>query len=241
MRKIEIITVVLTLLVLLAMPSKASPLVFEDEKGDVIDGITNSTVSKSGADIKRLIYSQYDSGKVIISLEVYGEIDPYTYYTIALTTVEGNKKIGYAIAYLKSEEIAKSLELNETVNKVLAVENESLDETTSLDHKFEIINEDTLRVTFNLLSPEESISEIAVITMGLEWNQGLNGWLPRYMDLLNCTVEQSQPQQTDNENQTQPSNNENQQNNKGSPGFEAILLLPAILIALLILRNKKNL
>ncbi len=241
MRKIATITVVLTLLVLLAMPSKASPLVFEDEKGDVADILTQSNISKSGTDIKRLIYYQYDSGKVIVSLEVYGEIDPHTYYTVALTTTEGNKKIGYAIAYLKSEEIAKNLGVNETVNKVLAVENESFNKTISLDHKFEIINKDTLRVTFNLLSPGESIREIAVMTWGLEWNQGLNGWFPRYMDFLNCTVEQSQPQQTDNENQTQPSNNENQQDNKGSPGFEAILLLPAILIALLILRNKKNL
>ena len=244
MRKIAIITIVLTLLVLLAMPSKASPLVFEDEKGDVakFDLATEnvSYVSKSGVDITRLVYYQSSTGMVQISLTVDGEIDPNVVYTISFNTTDGNKKvINYVVTYSENEELQKNLgNLSEIVNAVVAtlIENGSVNNVTKLDPKFEKFGKNKLRVTFNLLSPNESLRDVAVLTYG--WD--LQSYC-YYVDSLNCTVEQSQPQQTDNENQTQPSNDENQQNNGGIPGFEAILLLPAILIALLILRNKKNL
>jgi hypothetical protein len=108
--------------------------------------------------------------------------------------------------------------------------------------KFEKVKENTLRVTFDLLSPKESLRKVGVMTIGYEWSNSFNFWIPNYLDMLNYTIEQNQSQQTNNENQSQPTSSDNQQNNnQGSPGFEAILLLPAILVVLLILRNKKNL
>jgi len=263
MHKIAIISTALVLAVLFAIPAKAGYVrVFEDEKGDVIDLWTNNTVSKAGTDIKKLKYYQYNSGKVAVSLEVYGKIDPSTWYTIYLCTTEGDEKADYQITYIPSGNLRESFEkareeLPEELEGVAAIEDgvvvEKGDINKTLDHKTEIIKTgedgDTLRITFDLVSPKESLESIDVMTVGFEWYElgGTSEWFPHYVDFLNCTVEQNQSHQTNSGKQNQPSNNENQRSNRGGLGTGAIIMLPAVLVVLLILvvllvlRSKKKL
>ena len=235
MRKTVAIAISFILIMLIVTPTKASfSKVIEDDKGDVISVLTNGTTSKPDVDIKKLTYYQYDNGRVVLSLQVYGEIDPNSEYWILLSTSDGKENATYLITYTQNPVLLE----NESSESVLVMKGDIdkvLDNST-----FEEINKDTLRVTFYLLSPKESLTGIEAITFCGEQMSG--EWIPLYMDELNYTTEQSQSQQNQNQNGgDQGGGQNNEGGEKKSPGFEIIILLAAVFISALILIRKKKL
>ena len=236
MKRFFIVVVSITLIALFVMPVRASSFrqVVEDKKGDVLSALTEEPIDKPEIDIKRLTYYQYESGKVVISLQVHGKIDQTCVYQILFNTTDGKTEAFYWIFYTKNPFMMEE-ELNPPFVVMKKGEKE---ETLTDDDIFTIINENTLRVTFSLFDHDEKVVSIIGQTFNMPvsesdinvdigtdnitfYNEGWEG-------------QQEGDQETNSEGSSQSSGR------GGFPGFGVSLLMIAIAVFLMVILMKKK-
>ena len=235
MRKSVAIAISFILIMLIVTPTKASfSKVIEDEKGDVISFLTNGTTSKPDVDIKKLTYYQYDDGRVILSLQVYGKIDQTCMYEIDFNTTDGENTAYYSIFYTKNP-----LLMMEGMKPCVVRSKGEKEDILTDENLFTIIDEDTLRISFSLFDSNEKVVDIVGTSANIPTSEND---IDIGMDNITFHNEEWQTQQQDGQqNEENQQNQQNQDEEKESPGFEIILLLTAVFISILILIGKKKL
>jgi len=232
MRCLLMIVALLSILVILSPAMASFSKTITDEKGDV-EGLTGK-VNMPNIDIEKVTYYQYSNGRVVISLKVYGEIDPNSVYSLYMNTTDGNIRVMYDIVYTQNPYVL------ENQSEVSIIEMTKGDEYKEIDGDFDIINDDTLRITFDLDNKNEQLIDLEVLTMFMDYSG--NDITSFGTDYASLHIELNQTQQDQNQS---GENQQSQQNDQGekekSPGFEVFLLLSALIISISILIRKKKL
>ena len=219
---------ILCAFLLFLMPAIASvQKSVDDPQGDV-QGISG-TVNMPNIDIKKITYSQTDDGSVIITLQVYGSIDPNSIYMIIFNTTNNGKETMYNAYFTKNKDLAETWGFaNES--GIEAITSEYIQVT--VDGSFDIPESKALRLRLKLLNLNELPVNITAMTFFMD----ISSEIPSTMGMDYATMEFELPSQ-DNNQQNNNQQNQGNNNKNGFPGFETAFLIAAISIAVLLRRK----
>ena len=190
---------------------------------DDVEGEKNPDV-----DIERLTYYQDDNNHITITLKVAGRINSNDIYIIGLETTAGEYYMGY------SKNPLSEFPENGFV---------SFNNDTNISSDFSIPRSDTLRITFQLAGgANESYIGIYASSMFVDLgSEEGGGYDEAYSPSFQVNETENSNQSTGNESSptTPENNNTNGNNNNSSPGFEYLLTIVAIFVAIVFFAKKR--
>ena len=197
-----------------------------DAAGDV-EGENNPDV-----DIERLTYYQDDNNHVTITLKVAGRINSNDIYIIGLETTAGEYYMGYS-----------KNPLSEFPEDGFV----SFNNNTNISSDFSIPKSDTLRITFQLAGgANESYIGVYASSMFVDLgSEEGGGYDEAYSSSFQVNETENNNQSTENgstpsQGDNNKNNNENNNgNNNSSPGFEYLLTIVAIFVAIIFFAKKR--
>ncbi|MCD6237372.1 MAG: hypothetical protein J7K13_05415 [Thermoplasmata archaeon] len=224
------LSLALSALLILPVSSASISQTFTDDTNDVMNMIyENSTINAPNVDISKITY--YQSGKsVVITLEVVGNIDDRSIYSMAIETNVGNEDnksvLTYGISYTRNAQLAE--EMGYSVGGVVI--NDSEEEIPS---HFSVQNNKKLRVSFDYTNFNEKPVTIDIFTYLYDETQMRFG-----LDWAEFNFSTDAGSGTSDDSSSDNGQEDNDSSDDGIPGFEITVLAVAVSISVLFLRKR---
>lgn len=233
MMKLARVILVSCLLMLVLLPASASVQKdTNDPQGDV-QGISG-TVDMPNIDIKKVTYAQSDDGTVTVTIQVYGSIDPNSVYMATINTTRNGEETIYNIYYTKNKDFVYEWYGSENATELKAIEviSEDINAPSMINGTFDVLQGNILRIQYNLVNSSEFPITMIAITMFMEYSSEVPS-----IGMDNVTLKFELPSQN-NDQQNNAQQNQNKNNKKGFPGFEVVLSIAAVSVAILLKKKK---